>query len=49
MEVYNALAVPIILYGSEICFLKERIKTTDTNKDEIFQNNWVHPCWPQKE
>jgi hypothetical protein len=48
ITLYNALAVSIILYGSKIWSLKKRIKTIDTNQDEIFQN-WVHPFWPEKE
>ena len=41
INVYNGLAVAIVLYGIEIRTLrkKERIKATDINRDEIFQKN----------
>ena len=44
ITVYYALALPILLYGSEIWTLEKRIKTTDINRDDIFQKKrWVHP------
>ena len=43
------MAVPIILYGSEIWTIKQN-KMIDINRDEIFQkNSRVHLFWPQKE
>jgi hypothetical protein len=52
IKVYKALAVPILLYGSEILTLRKetKIKTTDINRDENFQkNSRVHPFLLQKE
>ena len=46
IKVYNALAIPILVYGSEIWTLgkKKDKKTIDISRDESFQvNRQVHP------
>jgi hypothetical protein len=44
IKVYNVLAVPILLYGSEIWALrrKGKQKNIDINRDGIFQNSRVY-------
>ena len=50
IKAHNALAVPILLYRSEIRALEKTITRSGINRDEFFQkNSRVHPFWPQKE
>jgi hypothetical protein len=38
-SVYNAVVLPILLYGIEISTWGKEQKTTDINRDENFQKN----------
>jgi hypothetical protein len=50
IKVYTALALPIILCGSESCtFRKKYIKKMDTNQYDNFQNSRIHPFLPRRE
>jgi hypothetical protein len=52
IKMYNALALPILLFGGEIWILRKKDKkTTDINREKksIQKNCRVHPFWPQKE
>ena len=47
--VYNALALPVLLYGSEIWTLRKKIKNYLYQKDDVSKkNSQVHPFWPQR-
>jgi len=47
---HNALALPILLYGSEIWTIRRKEKRRLTSIEiTIFQKSRIHPFWPQRE
>jgi len=49
IKIHNALALPVLSYGSKICTLrKKRIKTIDINRYENFHKNSRYTLFDHK-